>query len=75
MYLKALIGYEKVVGPDSSKSRTLRDKLRALDTMTENNVLIEDKVNMFQGETSQRDVARTVPKSKLYMLIGKLSLM
>jgi tetratricopeptide (TPR) repeat protein len=36
MYSKALVGYEKVVGRDHSRSQRLRDKLRALDTVTEN---------------------------------------
>jgi tetratricopeptide (TPR) repeat protein len=35
MYSKALVGYEKVFGPDHPKSRSLRDDLRALDTMRE----------------------------------------
>jgi hypothetical protein len=35
MYSKALVGYDKVVGPDHPRSRSLRDHLRALDTMTE----------------------------------------
>jgi hypothetical protein len=33
MYSKALVGYEKVVGPDHPRSRSLRDNLRALDTV------------------------------------------
>jgi hypothetical protein len=32
MYLKALAGYEKVFGPNHSKSHNLRENLRALDT-------------------------------------------
>jgi hypothetical protein len=30
MYLKALVGYDKVVGPDHPRSRSLQDNLRAL---------------------------------------------
>jgi hypothetical protein len=36
MYLKALIGYKKVFGPDYSRTRNLQDNLRALDTVIEN---------------------------------------
>jgi Tetratricopeptide repeat len=39
MYLKALGGYEKVVGPEHPNSQSLRDKLCALDTVTENKAL------------------------------------
>jgi hypothetical protein len=32
MYLKALTGYEKVVGPNHPKSHSLQESLQALDT-------------------------------------------
>jgi hypothetical protein len=40
MHLKALVGYEKVVGPDHPKSRNLQDNLHSLNTMTENRTLV-----------------------------------
>ena len=35
MYLKAMAGQEKVFGPDHPDVRDLRDRLRALDALTE----------------------------------------
>jgi hypothetical protein len=40
MYLKALEGYQKVIGYDHPKCRRLQEKLNALDTKMEDNVLI-----------------------------------
>src|SRR5271170_1847115 len=31
MYSKALVGYDKVVGPDHPRSQSLQDNIRALD--------------------------------------------
>jgi len=54
MYLKALNGYEKAVGPDHSRSQDLRDTLYALDAVIENNALVEVRkpVNIIQEEAS-----------------------
>jgi hypothetical protein len=53
MYSKALVGYDKVVGPNHPSSWSLQDNFRALDTVTENKALIDvrEPVNKFQGET------------------------
>ena len=73
MYSKALVGYEKVHGPDHLKSRSLRDDLRALDTMIENKALIDvrEPVNKCQGETSHLGAKRTLSKSKRYKLLKR----
>jgi hypothetical protein len=64
MYSKALVGYEKVVGPDHPGSRSLQDNLRALDTVTENKALIDvrELANNFQGESSHLDARGTLSK-------------
>jgi hypothetical protein len=36
MYSKAIKGYEKVLGPDHPTAQYLQDKVRALDSVTEN---------------------------------------
>jgi hypothetical protein len=41
MYSKALRGYEKAVGADDSRSRSLQDNLSSLDAMTGNGSLID----------------------------------
>jgi hypothetical protein len=76
MYLKALRGYEKALGADDSRSRSLRDKLRALDAMTENGTLINvgGPANKVEKETSHRGVVETASKSKLHKLLTKLGL-
>ena len=76
MYSKALVGYDKVGGPVHPRSRTLQDKLHALDTVMENKGLIDvrEPVNKFQGETSHVGAKRTLSKSKRHKLLKKLSL-
>ena len=76
MYSKALVGYEKVGGPDHPRSRSLRDNLRALDTVTENKALIDvrEPMDKFQGETSHPGAKGTLSKSKRHKLLKKLCL-
>jgi hypothetical protein len=76
MYSKALVGYEKVVGPNHPKSRSLRDNLQALDTVTENKALkdVEELVNNSRGETSRLGAERATSKSKRHKLLKKLGL-
>jgi tetratricopeptide (TPR) repeat protein len=64
MYSKALIGYEKVRGPDDSRTRDLRDKLRALVAVTETEALKDVEVNNSRGETSRLGAARAPSDSK-----------
>ena len=76
MYSKALVGYEKVRGPDHLRSRSLRDKLHALDTEIGNKALVDarEPVNKFQGETSHLGAKGTLSKSKRHKLLKKLCL-
>ena len=76
MYSKALVGYEKIGGPDNLKSQSLRDDLCALDTVIENNALIDVRVpvNKCQGETSYLGAKGTLSKSKRHKLLKKLCL-
>jgi tetratricopeptide (TPR) repeat protein len=74
MYSKALGGYEKAVGPDDSRSRRLRDKIHALDAVTEDESSIDvgESGTEFREETSDQGVAETPPKSKRHKLLTKL---
>jgi len=76
MYSKALNGYEKAVGPDHPRSRDLRDKLHALDTVTDNNALVEVRtlVNVIQEEASGSSARERPSKSKRHRLLNKLGL-
>lgn len=76
MYSKALVGYEKVCGPNHLRSRRLRDNLRALDTIIENKALIDvrEPVNNFQGEMLHPGAKGTLSKSKRHKLLKKLCL-
>ena len=76
MYSKALSGYEKVVGPNHLRSRSLRDNLQALDTVTENETLkdVEEPVNNSRGETSRLGAERALSKTKRHKLLKKLGL-
>ena len=73
MYSKALVGYEKVFGPDHPKSQRLRDRLQALDAVTDNEALpdVEEPVNDYQGETSRLGAERASLKSKRHKLLKK----
>ena len=76
MYSKALVGYEKAVGPDHPRSHSLRENLRALNTMTENEALqdVEESVNTSREETSRLGAERALSKSKRYKLLKRLGL-
>jgi hypothetical protein len=72
MYSRALIGYEKVLGPDHPSSRSVRDKLQTLDTVAEDEALkgVEEPVHDSPGETSRLGPL----KSKHNKLLKKLGL-
>jgi hypothetical protein len=72
MYSRALIGYEKVLGPDHPSSRSVRDKLQTLDTVAEDEALkgVEEPMNDSPGETSRLGPL----KSKYNKLLKKLGL-
>jgi hypothetical protein len=55
MYSKALVGYEKVVGPDHSKCQSLREILQTLNSVTEKrgHERQEESVNNSGRETSR----------------------
>jgi hypothetical protein len=76
MYSKALVGYDKVVGPDHPSSQSLQDNLQALDTATENETLkdVEEPVNNSRGETSRLGAERALSKTKRHKLLKKLGL-
>jgi hypothetical protein len=76
MYSRALVGYDKVIGPDHPRSRSLQDNLCALNTVTENKALIDvrEPVNKFQRETSLLGAKGTLSESKRYKLLKKLGL-
>ena len=72
MYSKALVGYDKVLGPNHPGSRSLQDNLRALDTMIENKALID--VRAGEQETSHLGAKGTPSESKRHKLLKKLGL-
>jgi len=76
MYSKALVGYEKVVGPDHPRSRSLQDNLRALDIVIENKALMDvrEPGEQFQGEKSHLGTKGTLSKSKRHKLLKKFGL-
>ncbi|KAH8595394.1 hypothetical protein B0O99DRAFT_686812 [Bisporella sp. PMI_857] len=76
MYLKALHGYEKAVGPDHPRSKSLRDGLRALDAVGDDNASeeAEEPLNIFQEEESHLGVNECPSTSKLHKLLKKLGL-
>jgi hypothetical protein len=51
MYLKALAGYEKVVGSDHPMCQSLQEIVQDLDTTTKGEAMkgIEEPVSNFQG--------------------------
>jgi tetratricopeptide (TPR) repeat protein len=76
MYSKVLNGYAKAVGPDHPRSRDLRDKLHALDAVTDNNASVEVRipVNIIQEEASGSSVRGRPSRSKRHRLLDKLGL-
>ena len=76
LYSKALNGYEKAVGPDYPRSRELRDKLRALDNVIENDDLVEvrEPVNVVDEEALDLSARGRPSISKRYRLLNKLGL-
>jgi hypothetical protein len=76
MYSKALYGYEQVFGPEYTNSKTLRDKLCALDAIVEDRVLVGviGPVDDLQGGPSHLGIQTTPSTSKQHKLFRKLSL-
>ncbi|CAM6003523.1 unnamed protein product [Sphagnum balticum] len=76
MYSKALIGYEQVVGLHHPSSRSLRDKLQTLDTVTKDEALkgVEEPVHDSPGETSRLGPGGAPSTSKRNRLLKKLGL-
>jgi len=76
MYSKALIRYEKVFGPDHLESRTMQDKLSALDVVIESRTLVEvkDLVDNLQKASLHLSVKETPLKSKRHKLFRKLDI-
>ena len=60
MYSRALVGYEKVVGPDHPRCQSLREILQALNTVAEKEAMkgIEESANNSYRETSRLDSKR-----------------
>ena len=71
MYSKALYGYEQVFGPEHAKSKTLRDKLCALDAMVEDKALVgvEELVDDLQGGPSHLGINKAPSTSKRHKLL------
>jgi hypothetical protein len=76
MYSKALLGFEKVVGPNHPSSRNLRDNLQVLNTVTKTEPLenIEEPVNNSWEEILYPSARKTLSKMKRQKLFKKLSL-
>jgi tetratricopeptide (TPR) repeat protein len=76
MYSKALNGYEKAVGPDHPRLRELRDKLQALDAVTDNNASVEMRNlgNEIQEDASGSSARERPSESKRHRLLHKLGL-
>lgn len=76
MYLKALLGYERVFGKDHPKCGPLRDTLTALGRVgNNNNALLE--TNLVQGEVYSQDNVNACPSqprltSSQYRILKKL---
>ena len=64
MYSKALLGYEKVVGPDNPRSQSLQGKLHAFGYQDREQDLkgVRELVTKFQVETSHLGAKRTLSK-------------
>jgi hypothetical protein len=67
MYSKALIGYEKVVGPGHPGSQRLQENLHALDTVAE----INGSENAREPSGTSRLTEETRPESKHRKLLKK----
>jgi tetratricopeptide (TPR) repeat protein len=72
---KALHGFTKVVGPDDSRSKRLRERLQALDAGIENNALEGEQEPLTMLPERLRSGERGRPiKSKRHKLLHKLGL-
>jgi hypothetical protein len=76
MYSKPLIEYNQVVGFDHPSSRSVRDKLQTLDTVTENEALrgVEEPAHDSRGKTLHLGSKRASSKSDRNVLLKKLGL-
>jgi hypothetical protein len=76
MFLKVLRGYELVFGPEHAESKTLRDKLYALDTVLENKAPVEIEEHAEDVPTGPVPGDNKPPStSKRHKLFRKLGLM
>jgi len=73
MYLKALVGFKKVVEPDHPSSRSLRDRLRILDERMDNKALtgVEEPMNDLQSGPPHLGAKETLQESKRNKLLKK----
>jgi hypothetical protein len=76
MYLKALAGYEKVVGPEHPECQNLQEILQDLETITEEKAIKgrEEPVTDLQGNVSRLDSKRALSTSRQHRLFRKLRL-
>jgi hypothetical protein len=76
MYSKALVGYENIVGPNHPRSQSLRDRLCALDPVTENRAStdLREPENNLVGKTLHLEAKETLSKSKRRKQLEKLGL-
>jgi tetratricopeptide (TPR) repeat protein len=74
LYSKALVGYTKVLGPDHPTTQESQDKIRDLDAIMENRVLVEteESIDSIQGVQPQLVVQKVPSKSKRHKLLRKL---
>jgi Tfp pilus assembly protein PilF len=76
MFSKALRGYKLVFGPEHAKSKTLRDKLYALDDVVANKALveIEERADDLPIGSSHPGIKKPPLTSKRHKLFQKLTL-
>ncbi|KFY31765.1 hypothetical protein V493_00847 [Pseudogymnoascus sp. VKM F-4281 (FW-2241)] len=76
MYVKALLGYEKVVGPDHPTSQSLREILQGLDSGTEKEAVkgIKKPVSNPREEVSRLGSEGAPSTSRRHKLFRKLGL-
>ena len=74
MYSKALVGYERAVGPDHPESQQLRDILETLDTITENGALkdVDGPANNIREDTLRLGTEGDPSKTKRHKLLKRL---
>jgi tetratricopeptide (TPR) repeat protein len=76
MYAKALCGYKQIFGPEHARSKTLRNKLCALDARVKNEALIEieERADDLPIGSSHPGLKKPPSTSKRHKLFRKLTL-